>query len=210
MTNAADPRGRPRVEGTGRLAAFSDGVFAIVVTLLILEVRLPEVEGEGTDAFLAAFGAVAPKLFSFTVSFITVAIYWVNHHHFFSRVTHTDWKLLWTNNLLLFFLTVVPFSTAVLGDHPTEAVPVAFYGLNLGFAALAFTLMGRYVFFGGQLVDPAVAHADRVAEWRRSWIGTLAYLATAILAFVWVPAALAIFVVVPLAFVVPRLLGGDG
>jgi uncharacterized membrane protein len=210
MTNAADQRGRPRVEGTGRLEAFSDGVFAIVVTLLILEVRLPEMEGEGSDAFIAAFGVVVPKLFSFAVSFFTVAIYWVNHHHFFSRVTHTDWKLLWANNLLLFFLTVVPFSTAVLGDHPTDAVPVAFYGLNLGFAALAFTIMGRYVFFSGELVDPSVLRADRVSEWRRSWIGTLAYLAAALLAFVWVPAALAIFVVVPFAFVVPRLLGGDG
>ena len=104
---------RPLVEGTGRLEAFSDGVFEIVVTLLIIEVHLPPLVGSGSQAMLDALGEIAPKLVSFTVSFATVAIYWVNHHHFFSRVTHTDWKLLWANNLLLFWLTVVPFTTAV-------------------------------------------------------------------------------------------------
>ena len=95
---------------------------------------------------LAALGEIAPKLISFTVSFATVAIYWVNHHHFFSRVTHTDWKLLWANNLLLFWLTVVPFTTAVVGDHPTEPVAVFIYGMNLALAAASFALMGWYVF----------------------------------------------------------------
>jgi TMEM175 potassium channel family protein len=81
---------RPRVEGTGRLEAFSDGVIAIVVTLLVLELRLPDVEGHSNVAFLEAFGAVMPKFISFAVSFAIVAIFWVNHHHFVSRVTHTD------------------------------------------------------------------------------------------------------------------------
>ena len=137
---------RPRVEGTGRLEAFSDGVIAIVVTLLVLELRLPEVEGHANEAFLEAFGAVMPKFISFAVSFAIVAIFWVNHHHFFSRVTHTDWKLLWLNNILLFFLAVTPFSTAVLGDHPLDAIPIAFYGINLALA-------GREAHDGGRDAD---------------------------------------------------------
>jgi uncharacterized membrane protein len=201
---------RPRVEGTGRLEAFSDGVFAIIVTLLVLELKLPEVEGHSNEAFLAAFGAVAPKFLSFTVSFAIVAIYWVNHHHFFSRVSHTDWKLLWANNLLLFFLAVTPFSTAVLGDHPLDALPIAFYGLNLTLAGWAFTAMGRYVFFHGHLTDASVTPAEMEAESRRSFIGSTSFLAAAALGFIFPPAALAIFVIIPITFVVPALLGGDG
>src|SRR6187200_2504883 len=159
---------RPLVEGTGRLEAFSDGVFAIVVTLLIIEVHLPPLVGSGSQAMLDALGEIAPKLVSFTVSFATVAIYWVNHHHFFSRVTHTDWKLLWANNLLLFWLTVVPFTTAVVGDHPTEPVAVFIYGINLALAAASFSLMGWYVFFKGDLVSPTVSLAERRREWRKA------------------------------------------
>lgn len=195
-----------RVEGTGRVEAFSDGVMAIIVTLLIFEVRLPEVTDGSNDAMLAALTAVAPKFVSFTVSFFTIAIYWVNHHHFFSRISHTDWKLLWANNLLLFFLTIVPFTTAILGDHPASPVAAFLYGLDLGLAAAAFTLMGYYVFFVGNLVPASIPRADRRREWRRSWIGTLSYVAAAALAFVWVPISLAVFVVIPIVFVVPNLL----
>jgi uncharacterized membrane protein len=199
----------PRVEGTGRLEAFSDGVIAIIVTLLIFEVRLPDV-GSGTDAEIwAALGTIAPKFISFTVSFFTVAIFWVNHHHFFSRVTHSDWKLLWANNLLLFFLAIVPFTTAVLGDHSASSVAAAMYALNLGLAAAAFTLMGSYVFFLGDLVPASVSRAERRREWKRSWLGTAGYLSAVVLAFVAVPIALAIFAIIPIAFVIPNLLRGD-
>lgn len=91
-----------RVHGTGRVEAFSDGVIAFIVTLLIFEVRLPEVPEGSNAAMWDAVAAVAPKFLGFTVSFFTVAIFWVNHHYFFSRITHTDWKVLWANNLLLF------------------------------------------------------------------------------------------------------------
>jgi len=164
---------RPLVEGTGRLEAFSDGVFAIVVTLLIIEVHLPPLVGSGSQAMLDALGEIAPKLVSFTVSFATVAIYWVNHHHFFSRVTHTDWKLLWANNLLLFWLTVVPFMSAVVGAHPTEPVAVFIYGVNLALAAASFSLMGWYVFFKGDLVPATVTQVERRREWRRATRGSM-------------------------------------
>jgi uncharacterized membrane protein len=197
---------RPLVEGTGRLEAFSDGVFAIVVTLLIIEVHLPELVGSGTPAMLAALGEIAPKLVSFTVSFATVAIYWVNHHHFFSRVTHTDWKLLWANNLLLFWLTVVPFTTAVVGDHPTEPVAVFIYGVNLALAAASFALMGWYVYFKGDLVPSAITQTERRREWRRAIIGAVVYFAAALIGLVAPPIAVVMFLVLPVFWVVPALL----
>ena len=209
MSDAHDHRQRPLVEGTGRLEAFSDGVFAIVVTLLILEVHLPALVGSGNDAMWAALASVAPKLISFTVSFATIAIYWVNHHHFFSRVTHSDWKLLWANNFLLFWLTVVPFTTAVVGDHPTEPVAVFIYGINLSLAAAAFALMGWYVLFKGDLVSSAVTMPERRSEFRKAGIGAVVYLAAACIGLVAPMLAVVLFLLLPFAWVVPTLLAPD-
>ena len=177
-----------------------------MVTLLIIEVHLPTLVGSGTPAMLAALGEIAPKLISFTVSFATVAIYWVNHHHFFSRVTHTDWKLLWANNLLLFWLTVVPFTTAVVGDHPTEPVAVFIYGVNLALAAASFSLMAWYVFFKGDLVAATVTQVERRREWRKATNGAVIYLGAALIGLVAPPIAILMFLILPLAWVVPTLL----
>lgn len=94
------------------------------------------------DAFWNELWALSPKLVSFAISF-TVAIFWVNHHHFMHRVDETDWPLLWLNNLLLFWLGTVPFTTGFLGDYPREPVPVAVgvYAFSLGMAALAIIVI---------------------------------------------------------------------
>jgi uncharacterized membrane protein len=199
-----------RVDGTARVEAFSDGVIAIIVTLLIFEVRLPDVPAGASSAeFWNALASLAPKFGSFALSFLAVAIYWVNHHHFFSGVTHTDWKLLWANNLLLFFLAIVPFTTAVLGDHLDQPAAIALYALDLGLAAAAFSLMGWYVLFRGRLVSEQIPDAERRFEFRRSLIGTALYLLSAPLAFLAPAVALALFVILPITYVVPNLLRGN-
>ncbi|HEY8437719.1 MAG TPA: TMEM175 family protein [Candidatus Limnocylindrales bacterium] len=205
---ASQPR---RIPGTIRVEAFSDGVIAIIVTLLIFEVRLPDVgPNASSDDMLRAFGSIAPKIASFAVSFFTVAIFWVNHHMFFAGVSHTDWKLLWANNLLLFFLAIVPFTTAVLGDHLGQPIAVAVYALNLGLAGGAFTLMGWYVLFRARLIDPRVTEGARRIELRRSLLGTGLYLAGVPLGLVAPVAAEALFVAIPIAFIVPGLMGQIG
>lgn len=205
---ASQPR---RIPGTGRVEAFSDGVIAIIVTLLIFEVRLPDVgPNASSDEMLRAFGSIAPKIASFAVSFFTVAIFWVNHHMFFAGVSHTDWKLLWANNLLLFFLAIVPFTTAVLGDHLGQPIAVAVYALNLGLAGAAFTLMGWYVLFKARLIDPRVTERARRIELRRSLLGTGLYLAGVPLGLVAPVTAEALFVAIPIAFIVPGLMGQIG
>jgi uncharacterized membrane protein len=202
---------RPRLEGTGRLEAFSDGVLAIVVTLLVFELRLPETlpPDPTSRQLLDALGDIAPKILVFALSFFTVAIFWVNHHHFFHRVTPSDWKVLWINNLLLFWLAGVPFTTSLIGDFPQEPVAIAVYSLDLAMAGLSFSLLAHYVFFEGKLGDDSASEEDRHREWRRSVLGTGMYFAAAPLGFVWPPAALAIVVMVPLFYVVPRLLSED-
>jgi TMEM175 potassium channel family protein len=205
---AASPR---RIPGTGRVEAFSDGVVAIIITLLIFEVRLPELPPNATNQeMLTAFGSIAPKLASFAVSFVTVAIFWVNHHSFFSGITHTDWKLLWANNLLLFFLAIVPFTTAVLGDHVGQPIAVAGYALNLGLAGASFTAMGWYVLFKARLIDPRISDAARRIEVKRSVIGSSLYLVCVPLGLVAPPVALFLFVAIPIAFIVPGLFGRMG
>ena len=208
---AASPRTPRRIPGTGRVEAFSDGVVAIIITLLIFEVRLPEVPANASnEKMLEAFGAIAPKLVSFAVSFVTVAIFWVNHHSFFAGISHTDWKLLWGNNLLLFFLAIVPFTTAVLGDHVGQPIAVAAYALNLGLAGASFTLMGYYVLFKARLVDPRISEGARRIEVKRSVIGSALYLLAVPVGLVYPVMAEAFFVAIPIAFIVPGLFGRVG
>jgi uncharacterized membrane protein len=208
---AASPRAPRRIPGTGRVEAFSDGVVAIIITLLIFEVHLPELPENPTNGqMLAAFGEILPKLASFAVSFVTVAIFWVNHHSFFAGISHTDWKLLWSNNLLLFFLAIVPFTTAVLGDHVGQPIAVAAYALNLGLAGASFTLMGWYVLFKARLVDPRISEAARRIEVKRSVLGSALYLLCVPLGLIAPPAALVLFVAIPIAFIVPGLFGRIG
>ena len=100
-------------------------MFAIIVTLLIFEVRVPVVTDMTNSGVLSALLGIAPKAMSFAISFFTVAIFWVRHNHVFSRITHSNWKLMWFNNTLLFWLAIVPFTTAFIGDYPTQAVVVS-------------------------------------------------------------------------------------
>jgi uncharacterized membrane protein len=134
----------------------------------------------------------------------------VNHHSFFSGITHTDWKLLWANNLLLFFLAIVPFTTAVLGDHVGQPIAVAVYALNLGLAGAAFTLMGYYVLFKARLVDPRISDGARRIEVKRSVLGSCLYLLAAPIGLAWPVVSLVLFVAIPIAFIVPGLFGRIG
>lgn len=204
-------RPRSRVSGTTRIEAFSDGVMAIIVTVLVFELEVRRIPDPTSGQLWEELWALGPKLVSFAVSFFTVAIFWVNHHHFMHRIDETDWPLLWLNNLLLFWLATVPFTTGFLGDYPREPVAVGVYAFSLGMAALASTMMGGYAFLKAELVNSSVPIDERRREWRRSVWGTCAYLAAVALAFLWVYAALAIIVIIPFAYVVPNLLGrGEG
>ena len=109
--------------GKGRLEAFSDGVIAIIITIMVLELKVPR----AVD--LAALGPVVPTLCSYTVSFVFVAIYWNNHHHMLHAAKHVNGKVLWANMHLLFWLSLLPFATGWIGEHPEAATPTALYGV---------------------------------------------------------------------------------
>ncbi len=185
---------------TNRIEAFSDGVIAIIVTLLVLEIKIPELEEHTLAGFLAVMKPLAPKLIGFAFSFFTVAIFWVNHHAFFHRVKHATWRLLWHNNLLLFFLSVVPFTTGFVGDYPNDRYIVAMYALNLLLAGAAFSWLWAYV-LAKNLAEDNLSPAERKKEFMQSGIYGLAlYAAAVVLALVYPPAALGMLLLLQLMY----------
>jgi uncharacterized membrane protein len=123
--------------GKGRLEAFSDGVIAIIITIMVLELKVPH----GTT--LEALAPLLPVFFSYLLSFIYVGIYWNNHHHMLHAVAQVDGRILWANLHLLFWLSLIPFVTGWVGENHFESVPVAMYGVVLMMCGLAYALLAR-------------------------------------------------------------------
>src|SRR5512144_1426252 len=120
-----------------RLEAFSDGVLAIIITIMVLELKVPhEVE-------LDALKPLLPILLSYVLSFIYVGIYWNNHHHMFHATTRVSGGILWANLHLLFWLSLFPFATAWVGENPGESGPAASYGFVLLMASVAYPILER-------------------------------------------------------------------
>lgn len=118
-----------------RLEAFSDGVLAIVITIMVLELVPPH------ESTVDALVGLWPKFFSYVMSFIYIGIYWVNHHHLLHTTKTVTGSVLWANMHLLFWLSLVPFTTAWMGENEFAPIPTAFYGASLLMPAIAFTLL---------------------------------------------------------------------
>ena len=121
--------------GKTRLEAFSDGVIAVIITIMVLELRAPH----GSD--LLALKPVTPGLLSYILSFVYVGIYWNNHHHMLHAAQHVDGRVLWANLHLLFWLSLVPFTTSWVGEYPSAAIPTAIYGVVFLMAGVAWLLL---------------------------------------------------------------------
>ena len=122
---------------SNRVEAFSDGVIAIIITIMVLELRPPHIPE------LTALRPLLPVFVSYAMSFVFVGIYWSNHHHLYQAVEHVNGGVLWANLHLLFWLSLVPFVTAWMGETHFAAWPVALYGLVLVMAAIAYTILTR-------------------------------------------------------------------
>jgi uncharacterized membrane protein len=179
--------------GKGRLEAFSDGVIAVIITIMVLELKAPH----GTN--LAALGPLAPALLTYVLSFVYIGIYWNNHHHMLHAALHIDGRVLWANLHLLFWLSLVPFTTSWVGEYPAAAMPTAVYGgvfLMAGVAWLllqgalvrcngADSLLARAVGWDlkGKLSALLYAAAIPLAFFR-AWIADVLYVLVALLWFV--------------------------
>jgi uncharacterized membrane protein len=121
----------------GRLEAFSDGVIAVIITIMVLELHPPH------EATLAALVEIAHPFFAYVLSFVYVGIYWNNHHHMFQTVEQVNGRVLWTNNFLLFTLSLVPFATAWMGDTGFALIPTVVYGVVMFLPGMAYFFLAR-------------------------------------------------------------------
>jgi uncharacterized membrane protein len=180
--------------GTGRLEAFSDGVVAIIITIMVLELNVPH----GTT--FADLQPLLPVFLSYLLSFIYVGIYWNNHHHMLHLVQSVSGPILWANLHLLFWLSLVPFVTSWLGENHLTALPVALYGCVLIMAALAYTLL-MTLMVRHEGPDSKLARAmGRDIKGKGSLV---AYAAAIGLAFVQPIASLALYVLVAAIWFIP-------
>jgi uncharacterized membrane protein len=142
-----------RNDGMDRLMGFSDGVFAIAITLLVLNLELPPSTGSATVG-VSQLLEIYPDIVSFVVSFLVIGNYWTGHHDIFGYVDRYDTKLLWLNIIFLMFIAFIPFSTSVLGDHP-DSVPVIIYAGTITLTSIALAVLWRYA-WASDLLDATV------------------------------------------------------
>ncbi|RTL67137.1 MAG: DUF1211 domain-containing protein [Hyphomicrobiales bacterium] len=190
--------------GPGRLEAFSDGVIAIIVTIMVLELKLPEHVGE-KGLVHGLLLPLTPKLVSYAMSFLVVAIMWVNHHALMATVRRATRTILWQNNHLLFWMSLIPFATGFLGENPRLPDAYAVYGFVLAASAGAFTLLRWHASTQGR-DSPELSKVHR-AVLGKSLLGTLLYAAAVPLAYVSIFASIAIFVAIPVMFFLPVFVG---
>jgi uncharacterized membrane protein len=180
--------------GKGRLEAFSDGVIAIIITIMVLELVAPH----GTD--LAALAPLIPSLLSYVLSFVFVGIYWNNHHHMLHVIKHVDGRALWANLHLLFWLSLVPFATAWMGENHFAPWPVALYGIVLLCAAIAYYILAHaLIALHGKDSTLATAFGRDV----KGKLSVVIYAVAIPLAFVSTAAAAALYVLVAVIWLVP-------
>jgi uncharacterized membrane protein len=177
-----------------RLEAFSDGVIAIIITIMVLELRVPH----GSD--LTALKPLLPVFLSYVLSFVFLGIYWSNHHHMLHAVQHVNGAVLWANLHLLFWLSLVPFTTAWMGENHFARGPVALYGAVLLFASIAYFILSRALI---SLHGKDSVLATAVGRDFKGQISTLLYLVAIPLAVVRSWLACALYVLVAIMWLVP-------
>ena len=179
--------------GKARLEAFTDGVIAVIITIMVLELRVPH----GTD--LDALVPLVPVFFTYVLSYVFVGIYWNNHHHMMHAVEKVDGSILWANLHLLFWLSLIPFVTGWMSENHFEAVPVALYGVVLLFSGIAYYMLAHCLGaihgrdskiavrlgtdFKGKISPVIYAIAIPLA-FVRPWISCVLYVAVAMMWFV--------------------------
>ena len=187
---------------TSRLEAFSDGVIAIIITIMVLELRAP------AQPTLAALLKVAPIFISYALSFLVAAIMWVNHHHLIHAVHAVTARLLWSNLNLLFWMSLVPFVTDFMGKNYHEPMAVALYGLDLFLCATGFYLLRTELIRQSGHDFAMVEYHQRIQ--RKNALSGALYLLSVPLAYVSIYASFFIFALIPAAYFLPeKKLGGE-
>jgi uncharacterized membrane protein len=180
--------------GTGRLEAFSDGVIAIIITIMVLELKAPH--GAGFDALLPTI----PLFLSYVLSFVYVGIYWNNHHHMLHAAERVSGAGLWANLHLLFWLSLIPFVTAWMDENSLMAAPVASYGFVLLMASIAYFILARILIRDN---GPASALAQDIGNDAKGRLSTVLYAVGIALSLWHAWLAIAVYVLVAIMWIIP-------
>lgn len=196
--------------GTARVETFSDGVISIIITIMVLTIKLPDVNKQSTAWMLRHhIVELLPYLISYAFSFLMIGIFWINHHHMFHFLEKTDEPLLVQNLIFLFWVSLIPLGTAMVSSNPTIPDSAAFYGGVLLLTTVTFAIMRIYT------IRKKLVHKDKSREITekirsislkaktKSIIGSLAYLCAVPLAYVNIYLAYAIFLIPPVIFFIP-------
>jgi uncharacterized membrane protein len=182
--------------GTNRLEAFSDGVIAVIITIMVLELKIPR------DATLVSLRSLAPQFLSYILSYLVVAIMWVNHHHILHAARRADARLLWSNNFLLFWMSLVPFVTAFMGNNNRDPRAVALYGVVMSLCSVSFALL-RTAIAEHHRDNPDLFRYHRRMRFKNVY-SLFLYMASAPLAYVDVRISFFIFAFVALSYFLPE------
>ena len=179
---------------TSRLEAFSDGVIAIIITIMVLELRVPH------EPQFQALGPLWPVILSYLLSFINLGIYWNNHHHLLNVTRQVDGVIMWANLHLLFWLSLVPFTTAWMGENRFAPTPTAVYGVVLFMASIAYFILAKALMRREGANSPL---ARALGRDKKGKVSSAIYLAAIPLAFVHQIIAQAMFVLVAVMWLIP-------
>jgi uncharacterized membrane protein len=196
---------------TSRLEAFSDGVFAVAITLLVLDIR-PPADAETSSGLWRALGDLWPHYAAYAVSFLIIGIVWVNHHAVMALIARVDRGLSFLNLLLLMAVALIPFATALFAEYLTHGEPqhaaAAAYSIVITLMGVAFGALWIYASRDGRLLVPGFPREELPRVTRRFVIGTPVYVATIGIAFVSAPACLVVHAVVAVYYALARRGGG--
>ncbi len=180
--------------GTGRLEAFSDGVLAIIITIMVLELKVPHGDT------LGVIKPLYPVLLSYVLSFIYIGIYWNNHHHMIKAAEHIDGKTMWANMHLLFWLSLVPFATGWMGENHFTTLPVALYGFVLLMAGVAYYILAHSLI---KLHGKDHALTIALGKDRKGIASVVIYAVAIAVAFYSAWVSLALYTAVAITWVIP-------
>lgn len=207
MTEKQASRGWFRVGEipTTRIQAFSDGVFSVAVTLLVLEIHVPQLPQGPTlsAALMIALLAQIPKFLVYALSFTIICVWWVAHHQLFHILRKSDRGLIWLNNFYLLWLALIPFPTALMGDYPHEKAAVMTYGIVSMLAGVSFTMMRYYAFYVGKLVDERIDGKLLRSAMAKSFMNPLLHCVAVLMALVDTRIAITLYVILTLLFFIP-------
>lgn len=189
---------------TQRLEAFSDSVFAIVMTLLFIELRVPPIgNSEDWRELLAATWNLMPKFMSIFVSFSFVAIFWVAHHQFFRTLQETSRGLLWLNVVFLFMVCFVPFPAAVMSEYPNNQTSVVFFGAAVLMTSLLLVALRWYAWYKHRELSGVTRDEQISKALYRGLLMTAIYIGGIVVSFFYPPAAIVIYLLTPLTLLLP-------